>query len=133
MKGKIFLIVIILFLMPFQLAIGLKLDITIADDNQVTTHSPNLDVISMINDIEYSMLFGYLEKIVSFGIRYVGSENCRKASEYINEELNNLGLYSYVDSWRFPRYKCQNVLGPLPILCPTPAPTTGSPALPDLL
>lgn len=85
--------------------------------NKKTTKINNIDfknnssnILDMISKINYSILFGYLEKIVSFGIRHVGSENCRKAAEYCNEEFQSLGLDSYIDTWKYPRYSCQNVV-----------------------
>jgi hypothetical protein len=71
---------------------------------------PDPDLIHMIEEVNYQLLFGYLEKIVSFGIRHVGSRNCRNAAEYVNEEFKDLGLDSYIDEWKYPKYKCQNVV-----------------------
>jgi hypothetical protein len=83
------------------------------EKNNFQTSLKNIDsdVISMINTINYSLLFGYLQKIVSFGTRFVGSENCRRAAEYINEEFQRLGLYSYIDKWKYPFFKSHNIIG----------------------
>ncbi|MCK4365974.1 MAG: M28 family peptidase [Thermoplasmatales archaeon] len=111
MSKKIAIIgAVILLIIPFQSVIGLNQDIYTTNDNQIIIQNTDLDVISMINKINYSILFGYLEKIVSFGVRHVGSENCRNAAEYINEEFQQLGLESCIDSWKYPKYKCQNVI-----------------------
>jgi hypothetical protein len=78
---------------------------------QTSFENLNSDIITMINKINYSILFGYLEKIVSFGRRPIGSENCKKAAEYIAKEFRRLGLDSYIDKWKYLQPKCQNVIG----------------------
>ena len=103
----------IILLTSFQSAIGHSQSNSAIENSQIKNSSFNPDIITMINKINQSILSGYLEKIVSFGIRFVGTENCRKASEYLNEEFQNLGLDSYIDSWRYPKYKCQNVIATL--------------------
>jgi hypothetical protein len=114
MLRKLIIIAIsMILLISFQSAIGYSKSISIIENSQVKNLNFYPDIITMINKINQSILSLYLEKIVSFGIRYVGTENCRKASEYINEEFKNLGLYSYIDPWRFPKHKCQNVIATL--------------------
>ena len=103
--------IFLLLLVPFQSAIGLNQRRSLIENSQIKYSSFDSDVVTMINKVNHSILFGYLEKIISFGIRYVESENCKKATEYINEEFQNLGLDSYIDYWRYPKYKCQNVVG----------------------
>jgi hypothetical protein len=78
---------------------------------QSSSQTFDTDVISMINRVNNSLLFGYLEKIVSFGVRHTGSENCSRAGEYVHKEFQSLGLYSYIDKWNYPRYASQNVIG----------------------
>jgi len=105
--------IIVVLILPFQSTIGLKHDIHKTDDSQIFAQNPDLDIVSMINQINYSILYGYLDKVVSFGIRHVESENVSKASGYINEEFQKLGLDSYIEKWEYPRYSCQNVVGTL--------------------
>ena len=73
----------------------------------------NPDIIDMINQVNESLISYYLEKLVEFGPRFVGSESCRRAAEYIYDEFMDLGLNVYIDSWRYPRYRCQNVIATL--------------------
>jgi hypothetical protein len=108
-KKLIFILIIGIVILPSQSSVGsIKNQKIVRDFDNFNEQNGN--IISMIEIINYSILFAYLEKIVSFGIRYVGSENCRKAAEYINEEFLSLGLDSYIDEWRYRRYKCQNVI-----------------------
>ena len=113
MLKRLVIIGIFILLISFHSAIGLNQRISTIENNQMKYSSFDSDVVTMINKVNHSILFGYLEKITSFGIRYVGSENCRKAAEYINEEFQNLGLDSYMDYWKYPKYKCQNVIATL--------------------
>jgi hypothetical protein len=110
MLKKVLVIGLIIVLLPFQSVESLTNNAQLIDDNELTSQSPDQEIISMIEQINHTILYGYLEKIVSFGIRYVGSENVTKASEFINEEFQSLGLDSYIDSWKYPKYACQNVI-----------------------
>jgi len=107
-KKYLCFVLIFLVILSAQSSQGLYQNKQLINKNNM--NATNQDIIHMINQINHTILFQYLEKIVSFGIRHVGSENCRKAAEYIHEEFQNLGLDSYIDSWRYPRYKCQNVV-----------------------
>jgi hypothetical protein len=113
MKKLVIIGMFLLILAPFQSAIGVYQNITIDENNQIYYTNIESNIETMINQINHSILYGYLEKIVSFGIRFVGTENCRKAMEFINDEFRNLGLDSYIDEWKYSKYKCQNVIGTL--------------------
>jgi len=71
------------------------------------------DIIDIINQVNQTLISYYLEGLLQFGTRYTGSENCKKAAEYIYDEFKKLGLDTYVDQWRYLRHKCQNVVATL--------------------
>jgi len=76
------------------------------------TNSKNIssDIIKMLNDVNESILKYYQEKFVSFGFKKTGSENARRVAEWIKDEFEILGLYTYFDEWKFPKYKDRNVI-----------------------
>ena len=41
------------------------------------------DVISMINKVDENKIRNYMEDFVSFGYKKTGSDNCKRAAEYI--------------------------------------------------
>jgi hypothetical protein len=102
--------VLLLLIIPFHSSVGISNIVSSNDKNQMKYSSFLEEIGSVINTIDNSILYDYLEKIVSFGIRYVGSENITKAAEYMNNEFQSFGLESFIDIWKFPRYKCQNVI-----------------------
>jgi hypothetical protein len=67
----------------------------------------------MINEVDESLLSNYLEGLIKYGPRFTGSENCLKAAHYIYDEFEKLNLDVYFDSWKYARYKCQNVVATL--------------------
>ena len=67
----------------------------------------------MINKINESILYNYIEQLTDIGPRYTGSENCKIAAKYINDEFENIGLYSFIQPWKYLRRKCQNVVATL--------------------
>lgn len=112
-KKVCIIVLIIVVILPLQSVSSLKNNAQMINKSEISSQSSDIDIISIINQINYSILYGYLDKVVSFGIRYVGSENVSRASEYINAEFQSLGLDSYIDEWRYPKYKCKNVIGTL--------------------
>ena len=65
------------------------------------------DLIKLANE---SILRYYLEKFVSFGPKDSGSENCKNAAEWIKQEFEHLGLYTYFDDWKYIRARDRNVI-----------------------
>jgi len=72
--------------------------------------SIDTDIVAMIQQVNESLIAGYLEGLVSFGPRVTGSKNCSDAADYILDEFKKLGLDAYIDPWTYPRYSCQNVV-----------------------
>ncbi len=77
-----------------------------------TTPSPS--IIQMINQVNESLLFSYLNNLTAFGPRYTGSENCTKASQYIYDEFKAIGLSVEFHDWKFDTYTSRNVVATLP-------------------
>ncbi|KYK22082.1 hypothetical protein AYK21_00260 [Thermoplasmatales archaeon SG8-52-2] len=71
------------------------------------------DVIYMINQIDEDLVYDYLEKLVSFGPRYTGTDNCKQAGDYIFSVFENLNLDTEFHEWKFRRFKSRNVVGTL--------------------
>jgi hypothetical protein len=109
MPRKIILIgSIILLLSTVSLVSGIS-----QPTNKVTylrNFYPDIDIVELINNINESILTYYLEKFVSFGSKDTESENCGKTAEWIKQEFENLGLYTFFDDWRFIKAKDSNVI-----------------------
>lgn len=73
-----------------------------------TNNYPN--IINMINLVNKTNITKDLEGLVEIGPRYTGSKNCDKAAEYIYNELKKTELYTYIDEWKYIRYKGKNVV-----------------------
>jgi hypothetical protein len=71
------------------------------------------DVIDMINKIDEDLVYNYLEKLLSFGPRYTGTDNCKQAGNYIYSVFENLSLDTEFHEWKYKRFKSRNVVGTL--------------------
>jgi len=110
MLKKILIIGAIIILLPFQPVTGVDHDITISDEKQANQTNFDLDIITMINSVDEKTLYYYLEKFVSFGYKKTESENASRAAEWIKSEFEEIGLYTYFDEWKFPKYQDKNVI-----------------------
>ena len=84
--------------------------------NYKTENSPldfEEDIIDMINQINEDLVFSYLEKLVSFGPRYTGSDNCKRAGDYIYSVFENLSLDVEFHDWKFRKFESRNIVGTL--------------------
>ncbi|UCF50033.1 MAG: M28 family peptidase [Thermoplasmatales archaeon] len=114
MKNKLLVILVLLMLIvPIQIAFGLSQNLEVKESKEFEISNINVDISELILKINESLLFNYLESLVDIGPRYVGSENCKKAADYIHDEFEKLGLDVYIDPWNYPRYKCRNVVATL--------------------
>jgi len=114
MKRKIigFLVCLIL-IAPTSSAVSISQYTELASNQIVAETDINADIVNMMNQVNESLLSHYLERLVEIGPRYTGSENCREAAEYIYDEFEKIGLDVYYDEWRYPKFKCQNVVATL--------------------
>jgi hypothetical protein len=111
MLKKILIIGIVCFLiLPLQTVLGISHNIRILDEEQFDKTNVDPDIVKMIDQINEEILLYYLEKFVSFGFKEAGSENANNAAEWIKSEFEEIGLYTYFDHWKFPKYKDKNVI-----------------------
>ena len=112
MKKRILLfLVILMMVIPVQTSFGTfqKIDKS-SEKSLVEINTLESDIVTMLSNVNESILSHYLEKFVSFGFKKTGSENLSRAADWIKEEFESIGLYTYFDEWRFPRYKDKNVI-----------------------
>ena len=105
--------VFFMLIIPIQSAFGITQNIEIENNVESREVTFDTDIVEMIPQVNESMLFTYLKGLVDIGTRYVGSENCNKAANYLHDEFERLGLDVYIDPWRYPKYKCRNVIATL--------------------
>ena len=110
LKRFVIIGILIILILPLQSVVSIKNNAQNINNSEISSQNIDADIFSMINKINHSILFGYLDKVVSFGIRPVGSENCRLAAEYINDEFQNLALDSSMEEWKYRKYRCRNVV-----------------------
>jgi hypothetical protein len=70
----------------------------------------NLFIINMISQVNESMLFNYTQGLVEIGQRYTGSDNCKKAAQYIYEEFQKMGLWVQYNDWNFKGFNSTNIV-----------------------
>ncbi|MGC9307471.1 MAG: M20/M25/M40 family metallo-hydrolase, partial [Thermoplasmatota archaeon] len=63
--------------------------------------------------VNESMVFYYLDSLMSFGPRYTGSENCSAAAQWIHDEFTAMGLDTHFDTWSYAGFSSQNVVATL--------------------
>ena len=107
---------IILISISFLVLINSNSMFALENLNFKTVSSPidfDEDIINMINQINEDLVYNYLEKLVSFGPRYTGSDNCKRAGEYIYSVFENLSLDVEYHDWKFGKFESRNVVGTL--------------------
>jgi hypothetical protein len=80
-------------------------------NKNLTTNSSNSDVVEMIQKANESLVFYYFDKLMDFGYRYTGSDNCTRAGKYIYQEFQNMGLQVEYHNWSYRRFKSSNIIG----------------------
>lgn len=73
--------------------VGSQPDVAIISNDDV--------VIDIIQQIDESLVLGYLEALVSFGPRVTGSASCEAAAEYLYNEFQNMGLAVRYQNWSY--------------------------------
>ncbi|VVB62296.1 Peptidase family M28 [uncultured archaeon] len=76
--------------------------------------SPDPQIIDMIQQVNESLLYEYNTHLTSFGPRYTGTRNCRRAAEYIYTTFNEMGLDVEFQKWYHNGYFSKNVVATLP-------------------
>ncbi len=109
-KVNICIFICCLIVIPFQSIIKETQDIESKSLDPLADMGINTDIVQMINQVNQTLLFGFLEDIVEFGPRSAGSLNCSKAAQYIYDEFQKMGLWVQFDEWRFAGVKCKNIV-----------------------
>ncbi len=66
-------------------------------------------VLELIQEIDESLLLGYLEDLVDFGPRVTGSNACSKAGDYIYDTFQSMGLDVRYHEWSYYGYNGNNI------------------------
>jgi len=100
-------VIICLIILSISSVKGISINLKKREIYQSTVES---DIIDIIEDINEDLLYNYLEKFVSFGYKKVGSEEAHQAALWIKSEFKELGLETYFDEWKYPKYQDKNVV-----------------------
>lgn len=114
MKIKTIFVIIIVFLLLFN---SISLSASNIRNRNIEPINPfqdfNEDIVDMIQQIDENLVYSYLEKLVSFGPRYTGTENCKVAGDYIYSEFENMSLDVEFHEWKFRKFNSRNVVATL--------------------
>jgi Peptidase family M28 len=70
--------------------------------NPVPPTTMNLDITELIQQVDESLILGYLENLTSFGPRLTGTPACNQSAQYIYETFQDMGLevryHNYTDN-----------------------------------
>jgi putative aminopeptidase FrvX len=109
MKIKIIgMLICALFILPTASAITNENE----EKDRILTNF-KIDIIDMINQVNQSLIHYYIKGLVDIGSRYTGTDNCKKAAQYIFDEFKKIGLDVKIKPWGYVRYQCQNVVATL--------------------
>lgn len=70
-------------------------------------------ILDMLEQVNESMVFYYLDELMTFGSRYTGSENCSAAAQWIHDQFVDMGLHTRLHKWQYAGFSSQNVVGTL--------------------
>lgn len=73
----------------------------------------NETIIEILNQIDETLILGYLENLTAFGPRVTGTPECEEAGDYIYNEFINMGLEARYDDWSYGGYSDRNIEGTL--------------------
>ena len=109
-KKSIVIILIILVLLSMIMPVSSEKTMDL--NNNISSNSSD-DVYSLIEKVNKSLISYYLEKLVSYGPRFTGTDNCRLSAEYIYDEFQASGLDVSYHPWTSLQYSSQNIVGTL--------------------
>ena len=70
-------------------------------------------IIEMIEQINETRVLYFYEKLMMFGIRYTGTQNCSMAGDWIYEEFDKMGLDVEFHQWEYRKFEDRNVIATL--------------------
>jgi hypothetical protein len=75
----------------------------------IYSRSTNINIISMIEAMDESLILSYLENLTDFGPRVTGTTECHDAGDYIYNEFESMGLEVRYHNWSYGGYTDRNV------------------------
>jgi len=78
-----------------------------------TADARSSDIHGMLARVNETMVFHYLDELMSFGPRYTGTENCTAAAQWIHTEFTAMGLETRFHAWNYGGFSSQNVVATL--------------------
>ncbi len=84
------------------------------DSIKTSVNQVDQEIVEMIQQINESMVFDYMQSLLSFGPRYTGSENCSQAADWIFDTFDDMGLDTMFHHWDYAGFSSQNVVATLP-------------------
>jgi len=100
----------------FAILLFSSIDITVSSEqvNKLYNNPLDLDdILSLIEQVNESLISPYLEQLVSFGPRLTGTEECQQSAEYIYNKFKELGLNVSYHPWKSVQYSSQNIVATL--------------------
>ena len=70
-------------------------------------------IIEMIEQINETRVLYFYEKLMMFGVRYTGTQNCSMAGDWIYEEFDKMGLDVEFHQWEYRKFEDRNVIATL--------------------
>jgi aminopeptidase YwaD len=70
-------------------------------------------IIEVLNQIDETIILGYLENLTEFGPRVTGTTECTEAGDYIYNEFEEMGLDVRYHEWSYGGYSDRNIEGTL--------------------
>jgi Peptidase family M28 len=81
--------------------------------NRTLSSSDESMIIQMINQINESLLFKYHNRLMSYGPRYTGSNNCTRAAEDIYDSFQQMRLNVKFHEWHYDGFDSKDVVATL--------------------
>ena len=102
-----------MLIIPTASAVNLNKTDDVSTANSWSNLDLSADIVDLINQVNESLVYYYLKGLVDIGSRYTGSDNCKKAAQYIYDEFKKIGLDVYFDEWKYIRFQGKNVVATL--------------------
>lgn len=109
-KPIIISVLLLILLVSFS-----SLEVTAEDTiSQLGSTSPDPLILSMMSQVNHSLVFHYHDALMSFGPRYTGSENCENAGQWIHDTFDAMGLDVAFHEWEYNGFSSRNIVATLP-------------------
>jgi hypothetical protein len=70
-------------------------------------------IIEMIEQINETRILYFYEKLMTFGVRYTGTQNCSMAGDWIHDEFDQMDLDTEFHYWEYREFEDRNVIATL--------------------